>query len=143
MWFPFDPFWSVKHLNFGQKYQIGQSNILLLKVDTLRLLKINTIFCPPGLAKRYQLMDYDSKWKLLFRRNQVFCLKLLNFQRPFALVNIWHNFGIWHAIKAQWETKKCANNFFCFQFVAEKSANNTEKSGLLSCKNQESLVFRY
>ena len=19
MWFPFDPFWSVKHLNFGQK----------------------------------------------------------------------------------------------------------------------------
>ena len=41
--FPFGPFWSVKYL--------GQLIIILLKVGTLRLLKIYIMPCPPAGAK--------------------------------------------------------------------------------------------
>ena len=42
-----------------QSYHFRQPIIFFLKVDTLRLLKIHIMFCPPsGAKKRYQLMHW-------------------------------------------------------------------------------------
>ena len=48
---PFDPFWSVKYLNFGHSHRLRQPIILFYKVDTQRLLKIHIMFCSPKGAK--------------------------------------------------------------------------------------------
>ena len=45
---PFDPFLSVKYLNFGQKLPIGTAHLLFYKIDTLRLLKSILCFVPKG-----------------------------------------------------------------------------------------------
>ena len=57
---PFGPYWSVKYVNFGQKLPIRTAHHTVLE----RLLKINTMFCPPRGAK-YSFSSLTTNYLLL------------------------------------------------------------------------------
>ena len=72
----FDPFLSVKYLNFGQKLPIGTAHLLFQKIDTLGLLKINIMFCSQRVDEiRYQFMDckYHKHAQQLIQNLTCFC----------------------------------------------------------------------
>ena len=61
----YDPFWSLKYLNFGQKLPIWIASHTFL---TLRLLKIYVMFCPQGSRKKvsaHGLLHFLKKWNLI------------------------------------------------------------------------------
>ena len=64
--------WSPPLVYFlAKSYRFGQLIILLQNVETLRLLKLHIMFCPPAGAKHpffnLQLMDCQTKYVFAFR----------------------------------------------------------------------------
>ena len=63
----------------GKSYRFGQSFILFQKIDTLRLLKIHIIFCPPSVAKKSISSRTMVEHKDLYERSDT------NFEHVFSI----------------------------------------------------------
>ena len=97
----FGPFWSVKYLNFlARSYQFGKFIMLFQKVDTLRLLKIYIIFCPPVTAK-YSLCQAPANGLNIVVQKRTLkhpsphsnfiCCLMLKVKRPSVLLDFHYN----------------------------------------------------
>ena len=75
----------------GKSYRFGQSFILFQKIDTLRLLKIHIIFCPPSVAKKS--ISSRTMVEDLYERSDT------NFEHVFSIWYLYKVFCIWFARK--------------------------------------------